>query len=99
MACDGVYGQNFERSYCNTSVRRGLWWLPKEIVRIFSLQEVLEGMETVKKGLEADGEETDEAVHSESAGALAMSSDCLQGILCKLFTKGQSLNYGDVSKH
>lgn len=87
------------RCYCNVSVRRGLWWLPKKVVRIFSLQEVLEGVETVKKGLEAEGEETDEVMNSESAGALAVSSDCLQGILCKLFTKAQSLNYGDVSKH
>lgn len=37
----------------------------KRVVRIFSLQEVLEGVETVKKGLEAEGEETDEAVHSK----------------------------------
>lgn len=87
------------RCYCNVSVRRGLWWLPKKVVRIFSLQEVLEGVETVKKGLEAEGEETDEVMNSESAGALAVSSDCLQGILCKLFTKAQSLNYSDVSKH
>lgn len=38
----------------------------KKVVRIFSLQEVLEGVETVKKGLEAEGEETDEVVHSKS---------------------------------
>lgn len=71
----------------------------KDVVRVFSLQEALERVETVKKGLEAEGEDTDEVMHSENAGALAMSSDCLQGILCTLFTKAQSLNYGDVSNH
>lgn len=71
----------------------------KKAVWIFSLQEVLEGMETVKKGVEAEREEIDEVVHSESAGTLAMNSDYLQGVLCKLFTKAQSLNYGDVSNH
>lgn len=71
----------------------------QKLVRIFSLQEVLEGVEAVKKGLEAEGEETDEIMHSESARALAMSSDWLQDILCKLFTKAQSLNYSDVSNH
>lgn len=73
--------------------------IAKNVVRVFSLQEALERVGTVKKGLEAEGEDTDEVMHSENAGALAMSSDCLQGILCKLFTKAQSLNYGDVSNH
>lgn len=79
---------------------RGPWWLATKLEEgIFSLQGVSEWVETVQKGLGADGEETDEVSHSESAGALATSSDCLQGILYKLFTKAQGLNYSGVSNH
>lgn len=41
----------------------------KRVVRIFSQQEVIEEVETVKKGLEAEGEETDEVVHSKCQSA------------------------------
>lgn len=46
-----------------------------------------------------EGEDADEALLSESTGALAMSSYCLHSILYKLFTNAQGLNYGDVSSH
>lgn len=66
---------------------------------LISLQGISEGIETVQKGMEAEGKEADEVLHSESAGALAASSNCLQGILYKLFTKAQGLNYGGVSNY
>lgn len=56
-------------------------------------------LKMVQKGLEAEGEETDYVLHSENAKALTRSSHCLQGILCKLFTEVQGLNYSGVSNY
>lgn len=57
------------------------------------------GYKTVQKRWGMEGEDADEALLSESTGALAMSSYCLHSILYKLFTNAQGLNYGDVSSH
>lgn len=65
----------------------------------FSLQSVLEEGKTVQKGWEMEGEEADEALPSESTGALSTRSYYLHSILYKLFTNAQRLNYGDVSSH
>ena len=101
MPCDGVlFMAKASRDTAVIHVNaKGPVVTAKKVGGIFSLQGVSEGVETVQKGLEAEGKETDELSHSESAGALATSSDCLQGILCKLFTKAQGLNYGGVSNH